>query len=105
MSMLNYTEIVENAALCTARPPPSSPPLSYYRDVRNRGTGGQPPPPNFGKNRNTTFSFNPVWHGIGKARKMLKFGATKGQLLLDLMSQAECQNNSIDLNFHLKFFL
>ena len=28
---------------------------------------------------------------------MLIFRATKGQLLLDLMSRAECQNNSIDL--------
>ena len=33
---------------------------------------------------------------------MLIFWATKGQLLLDLMSWAGCQNNPIDLNFHLK---
>ena len=41
---------------------------------------------------------NPVWH----ARKMLIFRATMGQLLKDLMSWARCQNNPIDLNFHLQ---
>ena len=33
---------------------------------------------------------------------MLIFRATKGQLLLDLMSCAECQNNPNDLNFQLQ---
>jgi hypothetical protein len=41
--------------------------------------------------------FNP-----GKARKMLIFRATKGQLFKDLMSWIGCQNNPIYLNFHLQ---
>ena len=45
---------------------------------------------------------NPVLHDIGKQKKMAIFRASRGQLLKDSMSWAGCQNNPIDVNFHLQ---
>ena len=41
-----------------------------------------------------------VWHGSWKARKILIFRASKGQLFLELLTWTGCQNNPIDVNFH-----
>ena len=50
---------------------------------------------------NQTTWVNPVWPGIEKQKKMLIFRAIKGQLLQDLMSWTDCQNNPI---YHLQKF-